>query len=313
MFRNSVPGPNEEIRARFAKCSCMQTSLANLQTGYSLELRALSAQDAECVAAFCAHDAPRLLAPRMHLEAYGYHSPVLQAWGAHPSGKPDSLQGLFFRFHNSVIIADMDGRCGVVFAHLLDTMDNIAGIRGSLEVVRAVRERVQRYRPTDYEDSFFMRLLQPPQIAPQALALTRRATTSDLESLIALYASAGQMYRSRGNVADKLAQVRVFVADAENEREISGPGPIVSSALLNVETSEAGLIGGVYTHPSARGRGYAAACIAALALDLQRDSKLPCLFYENPVAGRVYSRLGFETAGHWAVLYLSPLARHKGS
>ena len=72
-----------------------------------------------------------------------------------------------------------------------------------------------------------------------------------------------------------------------------------------MEGTDAGLIGGVFTAASARGRGYASACTAALSLDLQRDGKLPCLFYENPAAGRVYRRLGFEEAGQWAVLYLN--------
>ena len=61
----------------------------------------------------------------------------------------------------------------------------------------------------------------------------------------------------------------------------------------------------MYTLPSARGKGYAAACTCLLSADLQRNGKLPCLFYENPIAGKVYRRIGFDDASRWAVLYLA--------
>ena len=111
------------------------------------------------------------------------------------------------------------------------------------------------------------------------------------------------MYRSRSNVERKLKTTRVFVVEVpETHRR---PAKIVSCALLNVEGENGGLIGGVYTQPEARGKGYAAACTTALCLDLQRDGKIPFLFYENLVAGRVYRRLGFEEIDRWAVLYVT--------
>ena len=124
----------------------------------------------------------------------------------------------------------------------------------------------------------------------------------DIEMLARLYQDAGAMYRSRANVAAKLAESRVFVVEepALGRR----PARIASCALLSPEGSDAGLIGGVYTMPAARNKGYAAACVSALAEDIQRDSKLPVLFYENPVAGSLYRRLGFEECGRWGVLYL---------
>ena len=111
------------------------------------------------------------------------------------------------------------------------------------------------------------------------------------------------MFRSRSNVETKLAEPRVFVA--EESVGAGAPTRFASCALLNVEGVDAGLIGGVYTLPASRGKGFASAVTAAISLDLQKDGKMPTLFYENPVAGRVYRQLGFEPVGKWAVLYLS--------
>jgi predicted GNAT family acetyltransferase len=149
-----------------------------------------------------------------------------------------------------------------------------------------------------------MRLLQPPVIVAEALAAVRRANKNDLDALSEHYGSAANMYRGRSNVASRLETQRVFVVSGR--ADLTGPNRIVASALLNVEGQDAGLIGGVFTQRQARGNGYAAACTAALSLDLQRDGKTPVLFFENPIAGRVYRRLGFEECGKWALLYLAP-------
>jgi GNAT superfamily N-acetyltransferase len=212
------------------------------------------------------------------------------------------MQGLMFRLNNTAIVADADGGCSALFCKLIDSELGIAGIRGSAELVSGIRMGIQRYRVAEWEDSYLMRLPIPPACAPHTIALARQASMRDLDMLAQLYQDAGGMYRSRANVAAKLAESRVFVVEepALGRRAKR----IASCALLSPEGSDAGLIGGVYTTPAARNKGYAAACVSALSLDVQRDGKLPVLFYENPVAGALYRKLGFEECGRWGVLYL---------
>ena len=269
--------------------------------------RPLTVRDAPAFERLCAREPARLLTHRLNIERYGWDSKTVRAWGAFAG---EEMQGVLLRFGNIAIVADADGRCGTAFAAIVDADPGVAGVRGTIETCRTVQAALRRYRVTDWETSAFLRLRCSPACPPEVLALARRAQPGDLDNLAALYAGAGPMYRDRANVAGKLAETRVFVVE---EPELGRwPARIASCALLNVEGRDAGLIGGVYTLPEVRGKGYAAACTAALSLDVQRDGKLPCLFYENPVAGRVYRRLGFEEVGQWAVLYLSPHARQGG-
>jgi GNAT superfamily N-acetyltransferase len=263
-------------------------------------IRPLTEADAPAFADLCAKYPLRLLTPRLNIEAYGVQSAAVQSWGVFEG---TAMVGLLMRFFNTAVVVDHDGSCAGAFARVIDRENGLAGIRGTLEAILGVQAALRRYTPTDWEDSYFLRLLHPPVCPPETLALARRATPSDLDRLAELYSGAGGMYRTRANVAAKLAETRVFVAEEPDWGR--RPTRIVSCALLNVEGRDAGLIGGVYTLPSARGKGYAAACTAALSQDLQRDDKIPCLFYENPLAGRIYRRLGFEDAGRWGVLYLS--------
>jgi uncharacterized protein len=266
-----------------------------------LLIRPLTDEDGDAFARLCAQDYWRYLTLRLNVEAHGLHGPIVRGWGAFWEGSPE-LAGVMLRYGNTAILADADGATASGFATVIDEEEGIAGVRGTLDVVRAVRRLLRRYAPTGIENSVFMRLACAPYCPSQTLARSRKAGPEDLDLLAELYAGAWSMYRSRSNVAAKLRESRVFVV----EEPAAGRQPhrIASCALLNVEGIDAGLIGGVYTLNAARGRGYAAACTAALSLDLLREGKVPCLFYENPVAGRVYERLGFEVMGQWAVLYL---------
>lgn len=269
--------------------------------------RPLTADDAPAFAELYAHDPVRYLPVWLNLEREGWQSPQVRCWGAFDAADSRVLRGILIRFGNTLMAVDADGSCGAVFARIADSQSGLAGVRGTSETVWAMTSAVQSYAPANVEESRYLRLMQPPQCAPERLGKARRATLSDLNALAALYASAGDMYRSRSNVESKLRNERVFVA--EEPASILRPARIVSCALINVEGSDAGVIGGVFTLPEVRGKGYAGACTAALSLDLQRDGKTPYLFYENPIAGMVYRHMGYEEVGSWMVLYLSARRR----
>ncbi|CEK14539.1 GNAT family N-acetyltransferase [Chthonomonas calidirosea] len=273
----------------------------------ALQVRPLVAADAEACARLFDTDVNRFLTSRVNLEVYGYQNGALPSWGAFDEGR---LEGVLFRYANMVVVVDRDGRTAASFASIVDGQEGLLGARGSLETIYGLRAALRRYRVIGLEVSPFMRLDSPPQCEESLLRLARRATIADLDKLADLYAGAGNMYRSRPNVMSKLSSGRVFVV--EEQMGQSSATRIVSCALLNVESQHVGLIGGVYTRPESRGHGYAAACTAALALDLQKDGKLPCLFYENPVAGRLYRRLGFREVSMWGLLYLEDTQEASG-
>ncbi|WP_234780015.1 hypothetical protein [Clostridioides difficile] len=38
-----------------------------------------------------------------------------------------------------------------------------------------------------------------------------------------------------------------------------------------------------------------------LCSELLRENKIPCLFYDNEEAGKIYKKLGFENIGKWGI------------
>jgi predicted GNAT family acetyltransferase len=76
-------------------------------------------------------------------------------------------------------------------------------------------------------------------------------------------------------------------------------GMAVSMAMTTVERKNAAMIVSVCTHADYRGRGYAPAVMTGLCRELAAEGKTACLFYNNPVAGRIYASLGFRDIGRW--------------
>jgi len=84
-------------------------------------------------------------------------------------------------------------------------------------------------------------------------------------------------------------------------------GVPVSTSAFNTATKEAVQIGGVWTPPELRGRGYARAVVAASLLDARADgARLAVLFTgrKNVAAQKAYQALGFGHIGDYRILLL---------
>lgn len=80
-------------------------------------------------------------------------------------------------------------------------------------------------------------------------------------------------------------------------------GRMVSVASTSAENSESAMIVGVATALGYRGKGYASGVVRTLCRDcFERGKKYLCLFYSNPVAGKLYSGIGFEKLGSYGML-----------
>lgn len=276
-------------------------TLWNMPTDTPSKIRPLSEADMPALMRLHATHPNRWLTVRMNLEGYGLHSEIVQFLGAF-SAQGD-LCGVIHKFSNTIGLVDTAGECAEIFLDYVDTCKGVAGIRGTEEVVQKITHCLETYHVIGTEKSYSMQLHQSAACDPEKAHLARKAVPEDLERLTALYARADRMYRSRTQIASRLGTERIYVVEEpQTERT---PPRIVSCAMVNVIGAESALVGGVFTLPEARGKGYAMACTYALSQDIQSAGLLPCLFFENPVAGRIYKRIGYEVVDTWELLFLS--------
>ncbi len=83
----------------------------------------------------------------------------------------------------------------------------------------------------------------------------------------------------------------------------SEEGVIKSIVQTSAENSMSAMIVGVATRKAYRGQGLMTGCLTKLCRDLiEKEGKLLCLFYDNPEAGKIYHKLGFESIDKWTML-----------
>ncbi len=76
---------------------------------------------------------------------------------------------------------------------------------------------------------------------------------------------------------------------------------VVAMAKSTLENRTHAMIVGVATHPSYRNRGFATKCVVKICNELLKEGKIPCLFYDNEEAGKIYENIGFKEKGYWSI------------
>lgn len=150
--------------------------------------------------------------------------------------------------------------------------------------------------PQSWEEQEYM-VLTPELFRPRFATEARFAEPHDLERLMQLnrdfqieyFGGLTEAEEELGKMADVRMQdagIAVAVLD----------GKIVSKAEIMVRTSKAALIGGVYTVPGQRGKGFSFACMSLLCEGILENIGRACLNVarENTPAQRVYRGIGFE-------------------
>ena len=77
-------------------------------------------------------------------------------------------------------------------------------------------------------------------------------------------------------------------------------GKPVSMATKNRPTEKGMNVGGVYTPPELRGKGYATSCVAELSRNILQSGKEFCMLYtdlSNPTSNSIYKKIGFKEVG----------------
>lgn len=182
-------------------------------------------------------------------------------------------------------------------ARLQDNPGGIASLLPLLtrEIASSEEEQMMILHASDFH----------PQATPEGLIL-RRASRDDVDDLVALYAAAGDMRRSRESIERPLAHGVFIVGRLSGKRE-GQEGELVAAALTNAMTEDSAMIGGVFTRHDQRGRGFSQAVCSVLCATLLEMGRTPSLYWKTPSAGRVYRKLGFTPMGVWRSVWLGPL------
>jgi GNAT superfamily N-acetyltransferase len=190
----------------------------------------------------------------------------------------------------------------------------VSGFSGPLEQVcraRAALGLAEAPAQVDFEDRLYAlelsELVVPPALASAAVQC--RAPRPEERELLVSWRVAYNVERLGAvDSPAQRTQAATFldrqIADG-NAWVLVDNGELVSLSAFNASLPDIVQLGGIYTPPALRGRGYAKCAVAgALLVARERGASRAVLFTQNPSAARSYEGVGFQSIGDFGLVLL---------
>ncbi len=170
----------------------------------------------------------------------------------------------------------------------------------------------QQYKIAGTEGLFTLPLanLRLPTPLHNGAVVGRRMTVDDIDQLSTWRAAYNHETLGDPDTPESLVQAQTEMTRTLEENVgwvLEAEGQLVAMSAFNATIPEAVQVGGVYTPPTLRGRGYGRAVVAASLRDALAEGAQRAILFtddDNIAAQRAYRSLGFEKVGDWGLVLL---------
>ena len=264
-------------------------------------IRLAQIDDLKVIQDLCAIDRYRLLFIDGDIAQNGLHTAYQQTW---IDVENDEIRGLFLRYHRNLLLyfkKPLNDHHG--FEALLDEhIKMISACKRDIDQLpQAIKDRFSFRTMTlcacDELTSVELRF-HPRLVKPQDSALIVESL-NQIEEFQAMQTQDSKENRIN-TMFDRitLKKIHGFMIE-ENQK-------VIAHAATTVETTSAVMIGAVFTLPEYRNQSYGRAVIYAITKCALDKGQKPCLFYDNPKAGKTYHDLRYVTFDQWCLGSLKP-------
>ncbi|QCR32977.1 GNAT family N-acetyltransferase [Lysinibacillus sp. SGAir0095] len=228
------------------------------------------------------------------VEAFGFNNEFQTLWGQF--NEEGELVAVLLRYESNYIPYaqgpyDIEG-----FAQIINSDPNMRELSGLKEVVEKLEPLIPKKKRSD--NSFYyakcQRLLESK--TQEELSRVEKLTLNELEENVELLKGVPEFKTSNITVESKK---RMIENNTGRTYFIRVDGEMATTASTTAENSASAMIIAVATKEEFKRQGLATVCMINLCKDLLAEGKELCLFYDNPEAGKIYKRLGFEDIGFW--------------
>ena len=224
---------------------------------------------------------------------FGFEEDFLEYWGDY--NKNQKLKAVLMRFYDSFIIYaegtyDTKGFADIMSNYnykILSGKEN--AVEQMVDVIKVDQKRKTYYAVLRSEEKL-------PKIALQSIEKTK---LKNLESL--LHLQENEIHEFDHNPSLDRIKKRYLSGTGRGYHVKDESGNIISSVETSAENPYAAMIIGVCTHPAYRNKGYATQLLIKTCQEVLDEEKSLCLFYDNPSAGKIYKRIGYESLGQWSI------------
>lgn len=228
------------------------------------------------------------------IEAYGYEQEFQKVWGEF--NENGELGAVLLKYEENYIPFAAESFDAKGFAEIMlndPSFKRMSGLKNITEKIEPyLAEQLKRKRQLYYAKCVGLNMNQNHVDVSDV----QHALPQDAEELVELLNSIPEFSESTITVERKR---RGLENGTSRSFFIMEEGKIVSSASTTAENSLSAMVVGVATLESYKKKGYATKCVLKLCSALLHEGKELCLFYDNPEAGAIYKRIGFQDIGFW--------------
>ncbi|UUD35014.1 GNAT family N-acetyltransferase [Mycoplasmopsis caviae] len=209
----------------------------------------------------------------------------------------EEIKAVSLIFNKTILIYDPEFKISLDDLKLLIEKHSLVNINLSEKMYRHYEEEFESNKDKYNIHRQTMALLKHRYSGDTSLA--KKAIFDDLEAIVRSRFLIDEFEDFRGTFQQELKTYKNALI-----KKVSTPfiikdkkGYIASHACIAISTDKASMIGGVYTLKEHRQKGYALQVVGALCNHIISNKRTPILFFDNPAAGKLYYKIGFEDFG----------------
>ncbi len=228
------------------------------------------------------------------VEAFGFGNEFQTIWGQFNDS--EELVAVLLKYETNYI-PYAEGQYDIYgFAEIINSDPNMRELSGLKEVVEKLEPLIPKKKRSG--NSFYyakcQRLLEIK--SDEKIVKVEKLSLDELEENVDLLKGVPEFQTSNITVESKK---RTIQNGTGRTYFIRVNGEMATTASSTAENSTSAMIIAVATKEKFKRQGLATDCMIKLCKDLLAEGKELCLFYDNPAAGKIYKRLGFEDIGFW--------------
>ncbi|KKK38498.1 acetyltransferase [Mesobacillus campisalis] len=228
------------------------------------------------------------------IEAFGYDTEFQELWGEFSVDA--RLKAVLLRYHNSFIPYAKEDFDVEGFAGIIKLLSKEPVLSGKSAIVEQF-EKVEGIQLGKKQQTHFAECRNGKFLGTSSQSI-QKAGIGDVDRIINLRQTIEEF---TVNENARLMLRQALETGTGRTYFLEYDGALAACASTAAENSVSAMIVGVCTHKEHRQKGLATAVMQRLFKDVLEEGKTLCLFYDNPAAGRIYKRLGFQDIGKWTM------------
>ena len=228
------------------------------------------------------------------IEQYGFDKDFQEVWGNFDD--ENNLKGVLLRYTNNFIpyIENLDEDVSQ-FKEIIKSYKGNKIISGKDTIIEKFKDVLNSY---DEKITYFCELRDNKKLLSWDNSI-KCAKEEDAQRIYDLLLTIDEfsIKDSVDSIRDRIKDNSKIVYYIENDKK-----EIITTSQIVAENSKSAMVVGVATRDGYREKGYMSKCLSKSCSDLLKRNKSLCFFYDNPKAGQVYHKIGFEELGIWTML-----------